>query len=539
MEVIRAAVKLGSGAHKIAAVTSGNRTHSYAQLLRSAWELSTKLRDDRDGLEHKNKALQGARVGIVAAPSAEFVVGIWGTWLSGGVAVPLALSHPESELHHVFTDANITLVISTDDHKSLVEGVSQKAAARLFILPSIPSLEEGADGSEGYDQILDEVLSLSHVKDEELGLIIYTSGTTGRPKGAVHSQGALAAQVAMLSSAWQYKPSDRFLHCLPLHHVHGLFNALLAPLYAGSSVHFIPKFSVTGVWQCWRESYPSKNSQAENPITCFTGVPTMYVRLLQGYESMNAASREAAASAARRLRLMMCGSSALPLPVFIHWEKVTGHRLLERYGMTEFGMGLSNPLDGERRPGSVGVPLPGVVVKIEPESAESEPGTGELCVKSPSMFSGYWNQPTVTQEAFDEDGFFKTGDFVKQESDGYIRILGRTSVDILKSGGYKLSALEIESMLLEHPDISECAVLGIPDKDYGEVIAAVVILDTENQSDVKMTLPQLRDWALKRMAPYKIPQRLHVWESLPRNAMGKVNKKELKSLLTTIASSRF
>ncbi|KAL2462640.1 Malonate--CoA ligase [Forsythia ovata] len=320
-------------------------------------------------------------------------------------------------------------------------------------------------------------------------------------------------------------------------HVHGLFNALLAPLYAGSMVEFMPKFSVRGIWQRWRESYPSDETKADRAVTVFTGVPTMYARLLQGYEAMDPDSQAASASAARRLRLMMCGSSALPLPVMQQWETITGHRLLERYGMTEFVMAISNPLKGERKGGTVGKPLPGVQAKILAEDGSSDAEVGELCIKSPSLFKGYWKLPEVTKESFIDDGFFKTGDSARMDEDGYYVILGRTNADIMKVGGYKLSALEIEAVLLEHQAIAECCVLGLPDKDYGEAVCAIVVpaaeLKRKRDEELKpaLTLDELSTWAKVKLAPYKIPTRLLLWESLPRNAMGKVNKKDLKKRL--------
>ncbi|CAJ2656208.1 unnamed protein product [Trifolium pratense] len=250
---------------------------------------------------------------------------------------------------------------------------------------------------------------------------------------------------------------------------------------------------------------------------------------------MDSELQASSASGARNLRLMMCGSSALPQPVMQEWESITGHRLLERYGMTEFVMAISNPLNGERKAGTVGKPFPGVQVKIlADEEHESEgSGTGELCVKSPSLFKQYWKLPEVTKESFTDDGFFKTGDAVTTDKDGYFIILGRKNADIIKNGGYKLSALEIESVIVEHPTVSECCVLGIPDKDYGEIVCAIVVPATKQNEESKsaLSLEEVSTWAKNKLAPYKIPSRLIVWETLPRNAMGKVNKKELKKLV--------
>ncbi|XP_057489506.1 uncharacterized protein LOC130775420 [Actinidia eriantha] len=204
--------------------------------------------------------------------------------------------------------------------------------------------------------------------------------------------GIITEKAQMLANAWEYTSADQFLHCLPLHHVHGLFNALLAPLYAGSTVEFMPKFSVRGIWQRWRESYPEDGTKAEGAISVFTGVPTIYTQLIQGYEAMDPELKEASASATSKLRLMMCGSSALPYPVMQQWKTITGHRLLERYGMTEFVMALSNPLKGNRKGGTVGKPFPGVQAKIlaEDGTGDDTTGVGELCIKSPSLFKEYW-----------------------------------------------------------------------------------------------------------------------------------------------------
>nr|GMC78193.1 Malonate--CoA ligase [Ipomoea batatas] len=265
----------------------------------------------------------------------------------------------------------------------------------------------------------------------------------------------------------------------------------------------------------------------------------MYTRLIQGYEAMDPELQSTSSSAAKNLRLMMCGSSALPLPIMQRWETITGHTLLERYGMTEFVMAISNPLRGKRKGGTVGKPFPGVQAKIlsEDGSVDDTTGVGELCIKSPSLFKGYWKLPEVTKDSFTNDGFFKTGDAVRVDEDGYFIILGRTNADIMKVGGYKLSALEIEAILLEHPAISECCVLGLPDKDYGEAVCAIVVPEAELKQKLELesrsvlTLQELSAWAKEKLAPYKIPTALYLWDSLPRNAMGKVNKKELKKTL--------
>lgn len=543
MEVLKAVSKHGCVASSKAAIIADKKSYCYREIMLSAQKISdllgaVNLKSKFDSSTIKAAGtLDGPRVGIVAKPSAEFVAGVLGIWLSGGVAVPLALSYPEAELLHVMSDSDISMVLSTEDHHELMQTVASKSSALYDLIPSVPS--KGLQVVAGDSTTLPELDIPSKAEGEDAALIVYTSGTTGKPKGVVHTHSSILAQVQMLKEAWEYTASDQFLHCLPLHHVHGLFNALFAPLFAGSTVQFIPKFSVSGIWQKWRESYPKDGPKSETAITVFTGVPTMYTRLIQGYENMDPELQSKSAFAARQLRLMMSGSSALPYPVMQQWETITGHRLLERYGMTEFVMAMANPLHGLRKGGTVGKPLPGVEVKIiadEVNKIESS-GVGELCVRSPSIFREYWKKPEVTKASFLEGGFFRTGDAVRTDEDGYYIILGRMSADIMKVGGYKLSALEIEAALLEHPTVSECCVLGLPDKAYGEAVTAIIVPDEEvkrkRQAETKpaMTLEELCSWAKEKLAPYKLPSQLYLWDSLPRNAMGKVNKVEIKKML--------
>jgi malonyl-CoA/methylmalonyl-CoA synthetase len=265
----------------------------------------------------------------------------------------------------------------------------------------------------------------------------------------------------------------------------------------------------------------------EDAYTLFMAVPTIYVKLIQTIEVASESDRRAIVGGFARMRLMVSGSAALAAIVHEQWTVLTGQKLLERYGMTEIGMGLSNPYHGERRPGAVGQALPGVEVRLKAENGDivTEEGVpGEIQVRGPGVFRAYWNRPEASAETFDGD-WFRTGDMAVLET-GYYRIMGRLSVDIIKSGGYKLSALEIEATLLEHPLIAECAVIGLPDDTWGEAVTAVVV--TKNQ--VQIELPGLRDWCKGRLSVYKVPQRLLVVPELPRNAMGKVTKPAVKSL---------
>ncbi|XP_014516768.1 malonate--CoA ligase isoform X2 [Vigna radiata var. radiata] len=544
MEVVKAIARQEPAVHENVAIRADQKSYSYKELLSSAQQISNLLCAASDALEGN---LGGARIGIVAKPSAEFVAGIIGIWLSGGVAVPLATSYPEVELLYVIDNSDISAVLSTEEHNELMQSVANKSSSKFFHLPSVVNIssEKSRNGHSQNGKIQEDRVFLDDIiggsSEDDPALILYTSGTTGKPKGVVHTHRSIISQVQTLAKSWEYTSADKFLHCLPLHHVHGLFNGLMAPLYAGSSVEFLPKFSVRGVWQRWRESYPTDGSKADDAITVFTGVPTIYARLIQGYNAMDSELKHVSASAANNLRLMMCGSSALPLPVMQEWEAITGHRLLERYGMTEFVMALSNPLKGERKPGTVGKPFPGIEVKIiaEEDGEDDNTAMGELCVKSPSLFKEYYKLPEVTKESFTDDGFFKTGDAVTTDEDGYYIILGRTNADIIKAGGYKLSALEIESVIIEHPAILECCILGLPDNDYGEIVGAIVVLHPDvkekrdQESKPALSLEELSTWAKDKIAPYKIPTKLILWEKLPRNAMGKINKKELKKLVVS------
>ncbi|KAK8992765.1 hypothetical protein V6N11_048835 [Hibiscus sabdariffa] len=505
-EVVKAAWRPSASPDRIA-IRDDQKSCTYTQLLSSASNISRLLSETDININNKGSSghgnLGGARIGIVAKPSAEFVAGMLGTWLGGGVAVPLALSHPEAELLHVMNDSDVSVVLSTEDYGETMQSVATKCAAQFSLIPPVSSTFSSSNmtGESQIGQI-----------DQNPALIVYTSGTTGKPKGVVHTHKSVYAQMKMLADAWEYTSSDQFLHFVIQLEYSGVLRHLVLLL----KVEFMPKFSVGSVWKRWRESYPNNGTKADDAITVFTGVPTMYTRLIQGYHAMDPEEQAASAYAARQLRLMMCGSSSLPQPVLHEWETITGHCLLERYGMTEFINAISNPLKGPRKASTVGKPFPGVQVRIaEDKSSGDTAGWGELCVKSPALFKEYWKLPQLTKESFTHDGFFKTGDACRVDEDGYIVILGRTSADIMKVGGYKLSALEIESVLLQHPDIAECCVFGLPDKDYGEVVSAIVVLKSERkrkleESNSAFSLEELCSWAKDKLAPYKVQHHFYL-----------------------------
>jgi malonyl-CoA/methylmalonyl-CoA synthetase len=344
--------------------------------------------------------------------------------------------------------------------------------------------------------------------------MVYTSGTTGRPKGVITTHQNLRAQVGSLASAWGWSSSDRSLHVLPLHHIHGIVNALSCGLWSGATVEFMAAFEPAATW----------DRLASGEITFFTAVPTIYHRLIAAHAAADPTTQRRWSQGAGGLRLTLSGSAALPVATLERWEAITGHRLLERYGMTEIGMALANPLVGERRAGTVGMPLPEVEARLVDEHGrEVAPGTaGEIEIRSPQVFQEYWGQPAATAAAF-RDGWFRTGDIAQVER-GYWRILGRQSVDIIKSGGYKISALEIEDLLRLHPGIADAAVVARPDPDLGERIVAAIV------SPDGLDLESVRGWVKERLAPYKVPKEFRVVTDLPRNAMGKVTKSEVKAL---------
>jgi malonyl-CoA/methylmalonyl-CoA synthetase len=362
-----------------------------------------------------------------------------------------------------------------------------------------------------------QVPSVPEVGPERRALMLYTSGTTSRPKGVVLTHGNLVAQAECLSEAWEWRQDDRALHVLPLNHTHGVINILACAMWNGATCEFAGGFDPAAVWR----------RLASGQISVFMAVPTIYSRLIAAWRLAPQDLRAAWSDGAAGLRLFVSGSAALPVPVFEEWRAITGHTLLERYGMTEIGMALSNPLRGERRPGFVGTPLPGVDVRLVDEAGQDvAAGTpGELLVRGPGVFREYWGRQDATAAAFGPGGWFRTGDVAACES-GAFRILGRLSVDIIKSGGEKVSALEVEAVLRDHPEIAECAVIGLPDPEWGECVGAVVAL----RGAATLTLPALRDWARARLSGPRLPRRLAIVSALPRNAMGKVVKPQLIQL---------
>jgi malonyl-CoA/methylmalonyl-CoA synthetase len=446
--------------------------------------------------------LREARVAFLMPPGFGYVAVMKGIWQAGGVAVPLAVSYPAAELEYVIRDADASVVIADEAASSMLAPVARSAAVRF---QSAGALLAGSP-----------VRPAVEIQPDRRALIVYTSGTTAQPKGVVSTHANLAAQIGSLLTAWEWTPADRALLVLPLHHVHGIVNVVGCALTSGATLEILPQFETEATWE----------RLASGEITVFTAVPTIYRRLIQSWEAAPPHVQQRRSDACRHVRLMMSGSAALPVATLDRWLTITGHTLLERYGMTELGMALSNPLHGERRPGHVGHPLPEVETRIVDDGGiEVADGTpGELEVRGPNVFLEYWRRPAETHGAF-RDGWFRTSDVAVIE-DGFYRLLGRTSVDIIKTGGYKVSALEIEEAAREHPSVADCAVVGVADAEWGERVCAAV----ELRPNRALTLPELQEWMKERLAPYKVPKALRCVPSLPRNAMGKVLKPDVSTL---------
>jgi malonyl-CoA/methylmalonyl-CoA synthetase len=468
----------------------------YDQLLATSAAAATRLLAGRDDLA-------GARVCYLVPPGWTYTTVQWAVWRAGGLGVPLATSHPEAELAYVLGDAEPEAVVAHPGLADRVRGIASERGIPLLETPAL--LRDGASGE------------LPDVDEGRPALMLYTSGTTGRPKGVVLNHANLRAQVESLSEAWGWSGNDHILLHLPLHHVHGIVNVLTCALWNGALCEVLPRFNAIDVWE----------RLARGDTTLYMAVPTVYRRLIDAWNRADTEDRAAWASGARSCRLMVSGSAALPVPTLERWERITGQRLLERYGMTEIGMGLSNPLDGERRAGFVGTPLPGVEVRlVDDDERPVAAGTpGHIQVRGPGVFSEYWRRPEDTAAAFDDDGWFRTGDQAVVE-DGSYRILGRSSVDILKTGGEKISALEIEDVLRSHEAVADCAVVGVTDDEWGERVCAALVLAGDVAPEV------IRSFARERLAPYKVPKDFLVVDDLPRNAMGKVTKPAVRSLFT-------
>ncbi|MEY9948098.1 acyl-CoA synthetase [Kitasatospora sp. GAS1066B] len=420
---------------------------------------------------------------VLARPSVESVTAVVGGLLAGVPVVPLPPDAGPLERSHILRDSGAELLAG--------EGPAVKDMASEDGVEALP-VDLGETSAERFPE----------PAPERAAFVLYTSGTTGPPKGAILSRRAVAADLDALADAWAWTPEDTLVHGLPLFHVHGLVLGVLGALRTGCRlVH-------TG--------RPTPAAYAEAAGTLYFGVPTVWSRI---------AADEAAARALSGARLLVSGSAPLPVPVFDKLATLTGHQPVERYGMTETLITVSTRADGERRPGSVGLPVAGTETRLVTEDGRPVPADGEslgdLQVRGPSMFDGYLGNPAANADAFTADGWFRTGDVATISPDGFHRIVGRGSVDVIKSGGFKIGAGEVEAALRDHPAVVDAAVVGAPDTDLGQAVVAFVIPDGPVTGD------ELAAFVAQRLSVHKRPRRVVLVEELPRNAMGKVLKKRL------------
>ena len=419
----------------------------------------------------------------------------------GAVYLPLNTAYTLAELDYFFGDAEPALIVCDPARRADIAALGGAAAAQLATLDA----QGQGDLVEALDQEPPRA-AIASVGDDDLAALLYTSGTTGRAKGAMLTHGNLASNALTLVDAWGFSETDVLLHALPLYHVHGLFVACNTALLAGARLLFLPRFDA------------AEALEALPRATVMMGVPTYYTRLL--------AQDGLSAARCAGVRLFVSGSAPLLEQTFRDFEARTGHPILERYGMTETGMSTSNPLHGERRPGTVGPPLPGVELRVADEAGRvlGPAEIGVLEVRGPNVFKGYWRMPEKTAEEFRADGFFITGDLARIGPDGYVAIVGRAK-DLIISGGLNVYPKEIESVIDDLESVVESAVIGVPHPDFGEAVAAVVVRAAGAALDEAAVIAAVRE----RLASFKVPKRVWFADSLPRNAMGKVQKNALRA----------
>jgi malonyl-CoA/methylmalonyl-CoA synthetase len=444
----------------------------------------------------------GDRVAVQVDKSAEALLLYLACLRRGAVYVPFNPAYTIAELRYLLDDAEPSLFVCTP-----ARFAESAALARELGIDRVRTLGTRGDGSllKGLPEV--PARFADHpASGSDLAAILYTSGTTGRSKGAMLSHDNLASNALALKDVWRFTPEDRLLHALPIFHTHGLFVATNTTLIAGASMLLLPAFDIREIMRLLPRA------------TVMMGVPTFYTRLL--------AQADFTADTARNIRLFISGSAPLAATTHREFSERTGHAILERYGMTETNMNTSNPYDGARVPGSVGKALPGVHIRIADPATGEEVVTGavgQIEVKGPNVFKGYWRAPEKTQAEFRADGFFKSGDLGFRDAEGYIFIVGRNK-DLIISGGFNIYPAEIESVIEEIEGVAQCAVIGAPHADFGEGVVAVVVA----KPGAPLSEDNIDRAAAEKLANYKRPKRIVITDDLPRNAMGKVQKNVLR-----------
>lgn len=448
----------------------------------------------------------GERVGLFLANSIDFVAAYLGVQLAGGVVVLINTQYRQVELRHILHDAGVRLCFTDAERSPQLDQLRDELPALVQIVVSTPALEAFLAAGAPHDGTTSPRLPLP----DDVAIIAYTSGTTGRSKGALLLQRNLIANIRAVCTAWCWTASDHLLLTLPLFHAHGLMVGLHGTLVMGASAELHRQFDASLVYERLLHA----------PVTMFFGVPTMYTRLLAV-----AAQRNERPPA---LRLYVSGSASLSPQTFTDFAAVFGQPILERYGMTETIMNTTNPYDGQRRPGTVGLPFPGQEARIvDLRTRELLPAAtiGEIEVRGPHVCQGYWNRPEATAESFTSDGWFRTGDLGSCSADGYFTISGRAK-ELIISGGFNVYPREVEEVLAMFPGVAEVAVVGLPDADLGEQVVAVVV------ATATLSAADLISFCQQHLASFKKPRQIVFWPTLPRNALGKIEKPAIRAQLT-------
>ncbi|MEL6479295.1 MAG: malonyl-CoA synthase [Pseudomonadota bacterium] len=463
---------------------AGGETLSYDAFLRQAARIANVFAEM--GLE------PGQRVAVQVAKSPEALAVCAACAQAGLVFLPLNTAYTQSEISYFLEDSGASLFIC-----------GPGGEAKALRVETLDATGGGSLMARAAD--LPETAPVAGRGEDDLAAFLYTSGTTGRSKGAMLSQRNLLSNAATLTEHWRFAAEDRLLHALPIFHTHGLFVATNVTLTAGGAMIFLPKFDLDAMIGLMPQA------------TTMMGVPTFYTRLLD--------DPRFTADLTAHMRLFISGSAPLLAETHVQFEARTGHRILERYGMTETGMNTSNPYDGERRAGTVGFPLPGIEARVcDAEGRELPQGEiGQIEVRGPNVFQGYWNMPEKTKEELRPNGFFLTGDLGRVDADSYLHIVGR-SKDLIISGGYNIYPKEIELLLDAQPGVKESAVIGLPHADFGEQVVGVVVPDGDAAPDAETLLSAIAP----DLARFKQPRRIEILAELPRNSMGKVQKNVLR-----------
>ncbi len=504
---------------------------SYAELAQAATRWAAGLRTW--GLQ------PGVRVALFLENSPTFLAAYLGIHMAGGVVVLVNTQYRQVELRHILNDAGVCLCITDPPRYAELQNVAEVLPNLLAVITmtdwNTGTLESWTDRmATPWDVPSFSPAPIQFPQADDLAIIAYTSGTTGRSKGATLLHRNLAANSHAVTTAWRWTAADRLLLTLPLFHVHGLCVGIHGTWLTGSTVDLRRRFDAVDVY----------DTLLQGNVTMFFGVPTMYTRLIAEARRRTSAdqfvisSEQLTSGVLYPVRLFVSGSAPLDVQTFEEFEQLFGQPILERYGMTETLMNMTNPYEGERRPGTVGMPFPGQearIVDVQTRQPVPDGTAGEIQIRGPNVCKGYWQRPDATAEAFTPDGWFSTGDLGWRSADGYYTIAGRVR-ELIISGGYNVYPREIEEVLLTHPGVAEAAVLGLPDPDLGERVVAVIVPTPRASIDHPRLADELVALCRVQLAAYKKPRQVFLVDSLPRNALGKVQKHLLKEQLCEVSS---